>query len=137
MELKTQTYAGIDNGIVVNFIVGYENCEHPYDEIVCIEDFDNGEYPVMLGSSYVNGKFIPSEENLREIQTQKELYEKFLWENARSERDQKLAQSDILVLKHIEKGEEVPSALQDYRQELRDMPKTITDIENINWPTYQ
>ena len=136
MEPKTGTYAAIENGIVVNFIVGYENCDHPYDEIVCIDDFDNGEYPIMFGSSYVNGKFIPSEENLIEIQKQKELYEKFLWENARAERDQKLAESDILILRHLERGEEIPSPLQDYRQELRDMPQNITDLENINWPTY-
>jgi hypothetical protein len=134
MELKA--YAAIDNGVVVNFITGYEGCDHPHDEIVCIEDFDNGEYPIMLGSSYINGKFIPSEGNLIQIQQQEEFRIQSLWTNLRTERNKKLEESDVLMFKYLERGEPVPDLLQDYRQALRDLPQNTTDIENIIWPTY-
>lgn len=137
MEPTIGTYAAIDNGVVVNFMVGYEGCEHPHDEIVCIDDFDNGEYPVMMGSSYKNGKFIPSEENLIELQkTEKELIEN-LWNNLRQERDQKLVESDVIMFRHLENSEEVPQALKDYRQALRDLPQNIENVKDpILWPTY-
>jgi hypothetical protein len=137
MEPTTGTYAAIDNGVVVNFIVGYENCEHPYDEIVCIDNFDNGEYPIMMGSSYINGKFIPSEENLIELQKQEEKLIEKLWNNLRNSRNQKLKESDIIMFRHLENGEEVPQALKDYRQALRDLPQNIENIKDaIVWPTY-
>ena len=137
MEPTIGTYAAIDNGVVVNFMVGYEGCEHPHDEIVCIDDFDNGEYPVMMGSSYKNGKFIPSEENLIELQkTEKELIEN-LWNNLRQERDQKLVESDVIMFRHLENSEEVPQALKYYRQALRDLPQNIENVKDpILWPTY-
>lgn len=135
MELKR--YAAIENGIVVNFINAHENSQHPHDEIVCIENFNNGEYPVMMGSSYINGKFIPSEENLIEIQQYEEFKIQSLWTNLRTERNKKLEESDVLMFKYLERGEPVPSLLQDYRQALRDLPQNTTNIENIIWPTYQ
>lgn len=137
MEPKTGKYAAIDNGVVVNFIVGYEGCEHPHDEIVCIDDFDNGVYPIMMGSSYTNGKFIPSEENLIELQKQEEELIEALWNNLRKERNQKLIESDIIMFRHLENGEKVPQALKDYRQALRDLPQNIENIKDpIVWPTY-
>ena len=136
MEPKTGTYAAIDNGAVVNFIVGYENCDHPHDEIVCIEDFDNEEYPIMIGSSYVNGKFIPSEENLKELQKHNEIVNERLWNNLREERNIKLKDADVLILRYLENNELVPQDLKDYRQALRDLPENIEDIRNPVWPTY-
>lgn len=137
MEPKTGRYAAIDNGIVVNFIVGYENCEHPHDEIVCIDDFDNGEYPIMIGASYVNGKFIPSEENLIQLQAEEERLIEELWGSLRNERNEKLKESDIIMFRHLENGEEVPQGLKDYRQSLRDLPQNISNIKDpIVWPTY-
>lgn len=134
--METKRYAAIENGIVVNFIVANENSQHPYDEIICIEDFDNGEYPVMLGSSYSNGKFIPSEENLIEIQRGKDLRIENLWNILRNERNEKLKESDVVMFRHLENNEEVPQDLKDYRQALRDLPQNTLDVENVIWPTY-
>lgn len=134
--METKRYAAIENGIVVNFIIGYEGCDHPHDEIVCIEDFDNGEYPIMIGSSYVNGKFIPSEENLIEIQRGKDLRIENLWNILRNERNEKLKESDVIMFRHLENNEEVPQDLKDYRQALRDLPQNTLDIENVIWPSY-
>lgn len=72
------------------------------------------------------------------------------------ERNQKLNEADILILKHVEKGETVPPKLVSYRQDLRDVPNKVTggqlpmptftksgtDIEPIytiefnSWPSY-
>lgn len=134
--METKRYAAIENGIVVNFIIGYEGCDHPHDEIVCIEDFDNGEYPIMIGSSYVNGKFIPSEENLIEIQRVEEFRIENLWNTLRIERNEKLKESDVIMFRHLENNEEVPQDLKDYRQALRDLPQNTLDIENVIWPSY-
>jgi hypothetical protein len=43
----------------------------------------------------------------------------------------------VWMFKYLERGETVPSLLQDYRQALRDLPQNTTNIENIIWPTYQ
>lgn len=132
MQLKT--YAAIENNKVINFIVAHENSEHPYDKIVCIENFDNGEYPIMLGSSYQNDKFIPSEENLKELELIKESQKEALSNAIRSERNQKLVESDIVMFKFLENGNVVPESLQKYRQALRDIPEQIGFPENIVWP---
>lgn len=134
MELKK--YAAIENGILVNIIIANANSPHTHDEIVCLEDFDNGEYPIMIGSSYLNGKFIPSEENLIEIQKEEEFKNQYLWNTLRNERNEKLKESDIIMFRHLENNEEVPQDLKDYRQELRDLPQNTLDIENVIWPSY-
>lgn len=132
MEPTTKRYAAIDNGIVVNFIIGYENCEHPYDEIICIEEYEDGKYPIMIGASYANGKFLLSQENFKEIQRQEEI----LLNNLKVERNKRLQDADILILRHLENNEPVPQSLRDYRQALRDLPENIEDVRNPEWPTY-
>ena len=51
------------------------------------------------------------------------------WENVRSQRDRKLAETDYLAL-----GDNTLSAkMKKYRQDLRDVP-TQSDPDNITWP---
>ena len=138
MNLKR--YAAIENGVVVNFINADENSIHSYDEIVCVEDEKFKNQLIDIGTKYENGIFVPTEKQLEELQDKKRLEElqkiTNLFDSMRFERNVKLRESDIIMFKHIEKGEEVPSKLHEYRQSLRDLPENITDIENIDWPEY-
>lgn len=56
------------------------------------------------------------------------------WREVRAERDRKLAASDWIALRGLERGEPVPKAWRDYRQALRDVPQQA-DPQNIDWPT--
>jgi hypothetical protein len=46
-----------------------------------------------------------------------------------------LADSDFIVIKSLERGEAIPTAWATYRQELRDLPTTYTNPEDVDWPT--
>jgi hypothetical protein len=50
-------------------------------------------------------------------------------------RNRLLAESDVEVLRHLERGEPVPPALADYRQELRDIPLQAGFPDQVEWPT--
>lgn len=54
----------------------------------------------------------------------------------RFKRDQLLAASDILVLpdRWMKYTAEQQKAISDYRQALRDLPETTTDLTNVVWP---
>ena len=52
------------------------------------------------------------------------------WENIRSERNSKLAETDYLALS----DNTLADNMKTYRQELRDVP-TQSDPDNITWPT--
>ena len=52
------------------------------------------------------------------------------WENIRSERNQKLEETDYLALS----DNTLADNMKTYRQELRDVPKQ-SDPDNITWPT--
>ena len=52
------------------------------------------------------------------------------WENVRSQRNQKLAETDYLALS----DNTLADNMKTYRQELRDVPKQ-SDPDNITWPT--
>ena len=54
------------------------------------------------------------------------------WIAMRGERDMKLANSDWRVNSDYPYDDQ--AAWVSYRSELRDLPSTITDINNINWP---
>lgn len=55
----------------------------------------------------------------------------------RYERNQKLQETDVLVLpdRWIRYTPEKQQAIADYRQALRDLPDTIDDPFNFVWPT--
>ena len=53
----------------------------------------------------------------------------------RARRDNLLSQTDWVVTKALELGEEVPTVWKDYRQALRDITNQPGFPHNINWPT--
>ena len=55
------------------------------------------------------------------------------WKNIRNQRNQKLSETDWLMVKALETGEDA-SDLRTYRQKLRDIPQTQTNPFLINWP---
>lgn len=50
----------------------------------------------------------------------------------RAERDKRLAATDYMMMPDYPMADK--SAIELYRQELRDLPENIIDINNINWP---
>ena len=62
-------------------------------------------------------------------------------ENLRQKRDNLLKQSDWEILKELEKGNTISTAMKTYRQDLRDLPSTIadddtaSDVDAIVFPT--
>ena len=57
------------------------------------------------------------------------------WQNQREIRDDLLSQSDWVVAKASETGVAVSDEWKTYRQALRDLPATQTDVDNITYPT--
>lgn len=55
------------------------------------------------------------------------------WRAVRAERDRRLAQTDWIALRGLERGEPIPKAWRDYRQALRDVPSQ-PDPSAIAWP---
>lgn len=55
------------------------------------------------------------------------------WRDVRAERDRRLAESDWIVARAYERGEQVPGEWQTYRQALRDIT-TQTEPLAIVWP---
>ena len=53
----------------------------------------------------------------------------------REERDAKLAETDWLITMHKEKGTNIPTAWKTYRQALRDITDTYSDLDSVVWPT--
>ncbi|MCF2856456.1 phage tail assembly chaperone [Pseudoalteromonas sp. SMS1] len=56
------------------------------------------------------------------------------WVTVRSQRDNLLAESDLLVLRALETSQMVPTALVEYRQALRDLPNSFASPEEVTWP---
>lgn len=56
------------------------------------------------------------------------------WEVLRTQRNQKLAESDWIVARSYETNTPVPQVWSDYRQALRDLPENTTDPKNPVWP---
>lgn len=50
------------------------------------------------------------------------------------ERNQRLADTDWVVLRNLETNEPVPEAWLTYRQALRDLPNVTSDYSNVEWP---
>ncbi len=57
------------------------------------------------------------------------------WQSIRNKRNLLLSQSDWVVTKASETGVAVSDEWKTYRQELRDLPATQTDVDNITYPT--
>ena len=55
------------------------------------------------------------------------------WRLWRIERNFRLAETDWVIIKHLEAGQAVPEAWTTYRQALRDLP-TIVNFNGIDWP---
>lgn len=56
-----------------------------------------------------------------------------LWSRVRSMRDRRLRDTDWIVARAIERGEQIPEGWIYYRQALRDITKQA-DPMNIQWP---
>ena len=52
----------------------------------------------------------------------------------RNERNMLLTQTDWTQLPDSPLSEEVKAAVQEYRQQLRDLPASITDLRTFEWP---
>ena len=52
----------------------------------------------------------------------------------RGERDILLAESDWVVIKHTEAGTTIPAAWSTYRQALRDITSTYSNVDEVVWP---
>lgn len=52
----------------------------------------------------------------------------------RSERDQRLAATDWIVIKHLELNENIPGVWEVYRQALRDIPQQAGFPWEVQWP---
>lgn len=57
------------------------------------------------------------------------------WQSIRDQRNLLLSQSDWVVTKASETGVAVSDEWKTYRKELRDLPATQTDVDNITYPT--
>ncbi|MBQ4836289.1 MULTISPECIES: phage tail assembly chaperone [Pseudoalteromonas] len=57
------------------------------------------------------------------------------WVTVRSQRDNLLAESDVMVLRALEESQSVPTDLVAYRQALRDLPSSAASPEKVTWPT--
>lgn len=69
-----------------------------------------------------------------DLELQKKKEEK-LWTAFREKRDQLLSASDWLIISSIEMKKEVDPNIIKYRQELRDLPSAIGQInEKVDWP---
>ena len=49
-------------------------------------------------------------------------------------RNRLLAETDWVVTMHKELGTNIPSAWKTYRQELRDITKSATSLDDVTWP---
>ena len=55
-------------------------------------------------------------------------------ETVRIERDTLLAETDWVILRYIDQGDEVPSEWKEYRQALRDVPEQEGFPGSVDWP---
>lgn len=83
----------------------------------------SGHYAVMNGGwKYVQGE-APIEDFAEQLAA-----------DARKERDRRIAETDWMVVKHLELNENVPGKWEVYRQALRDVPQQPGFPNEITWP---
>jgi hypothetical protein len=59
-----------------------------------------------------------------------------LWSQLRTERNARLAASDWVALSDAHLSQDKKDAWFAYRQELRDLPESITDPVQVTWPDF-
>lgn len=52
----------------------------------------------------------------------------------REERNRLIAETDWVVTKYTELGQSIPSEWVNYRQDLRDITKTYSSLDDVKWP---
>ena len=80
---------------------------------------------------YKNGELVSEQEMSDE---DKLMYESSSAEALRNDRKILLEESDIEVMKYLEKGQKVPSKIVKYKQELRDISIQDTFPISVTWP---
>lgn len=103
---------------------------------------ENENKPVFVSSSYIIEENVVREVIVTRDKTVEEIEEEaakeleMQWHQVRSQRDEMLKQSDLLVL--IDKWEtlspEKKEEIRNYRQALRDIPQTFQDPSEVIWP---
>ncbi len=76
-------------------------------------------------------------DNSKTLPTQEEIDTKIAEINLnklRMERNNILAETDWVVTMHKELGTNIPAAWKKYRQELRDITKDYTSLDDVVWP---
>jgi hypothetical protein len=68
-------------------------------------------------------------------QSELDAREAFGWLGLRGERNEILSQSDYMVIKAYETGTTLDSEWATYRQALRDLPSSTSDLNAVVWPT--
>jgi hypothetical protein len=54
--------------------------------------------------------------------------------NVRADRDKQIAETDWMVIKHLELNENIPGVWEVYRQALRDVPAQAGFPWEVTWP---
>lgn len=103
---------------------------------------ENENKPVFVNSSYIIEENVVREVIVTRDKTEQEIEEEAArelemgWYQVRSQRDEKLKQSDLFVL--IDKWEllteERKQEIRVYRQALRDVPQNFETPEDVVWP---
>lgn len=115
------------------------NCEvnfnHLPEEMVnfTASPTDTESYSQEIYARAIAGEFGPIGEYVPPF-TQEQLTE-LKWAALREERDRLLYQTDWTQLPVNPLTAEQKVSWENYRQQLRDLPDTVTDIDNVVWPT--
>lgn len=111
-------YAIIKNGKVANMVVAAP-------EYAAEQGWVEAPNEVDIGWDYSQGQFV----NNFQVDTEQLAVE------ARIERNRRIAETDWMVVKHLELNENVPGKWEVYRQALRDVPQQPGFPNEITWPT--
>lgn len=116
---RTDVNSFADDEIIdAGFTGPYEKPEYDLNTEILLWDSDSLSYSIV--------------ERPSQIQT---LTEEQKYEFIRYERNKRLQFCDWTDLPNTPLTPEKKSEWLNYRQELRDLPKNIVDIDNINWPS--
>ena len=115
------------NQLALEELLGVKNINFEYDRNItsnCVWD------EILLPEGYEKP---PKEEFEAKLQ---ELIDAQPWNELRTERNKRIAQTDYLAIPdYPHASEEAKQAWLDYRQALRDLPSNTTDPSNPVWPT--
>ena len=127
-------------GNISNFYLLPESMLKTYGWLPLV--IENENKPVFVSSSYIIEENVVREIIITRDKTVEEIIEEqqkeleMAWHQVRSQRDEMLKHSDLLVL--IDKWEFLPlerkEEIRNYRQALRDIPQTFQDSSEVVWP---